>query len=195
MKSPIGIHCAKSKERSLLIGGLQTSSEGAQRTPWQTGLLRQPTFVKCKRRLFVLVAVWNTPETPLDDLTISTRTFSQTARKEISLGIARAKYKRLEEDMLRSRLELADAYSEFETHESRHDREMEQAAARAKQLEVALRAADEVHAPPSVSRRCLVSKGLVGCRWPHFSVTKAYALFGVCPRFGGCGCGSHSFSS
>ncbi|CAM9694986.1 unnamed protein product, partial [Scytosiphon promiscuus] len=68
----------------------------------------------------------------------------ETARKEISLGIARTRYKRLEDDMFRSRLELADAFSEFESHKLEHEREMEQAEERAKQLEVALRAADEV---------------------------------------------------
>lgn len=58
--------------------------------------------------------------------------------------------------MLRSRLELADAFSDFEVHMSEHEREMEQAEERAKQLEVALRAADEVHA--AKKRRVLRSR-------------------------------------
>lgn len=56
----------------------------------------------------------------------------------------RQKYKRLEADMNRSRLELADTLCDLETDREKHDSEMAQAEERAKELEVALRAADEV---------------------------------------------------
>lgn len=56
----------------------------------------------------------------------------------------RQKYKRLEADMYRSRVELADTLCDVETDRQKHDSEMAQAEERAKELEVALRAADEV---------------------------------------------------
>ncbi|CBN75760.1 hypothetical protein Esi_0174_0018 [Ectocarpus siliculosus] len=68
----------------------------------------------------------------------------ETARKDIALGVERQKYKRLEADMYRSRVELADTLCDVETDREKHDSEMAQAEKRAKELEVALRAADEV---------------------------------------------------
>ncbi|CAM9581708.1 unnamed protein product [Ectocarpus sp. 6 AP-2014] len=68
----------------------------------------------------------------------------ETARKGIALGVERQKYKRLEADMYRSRVELADTLCDVETDREKHDSEMAQAEERAKELEVALRAADEV---------------------------------------------------
>ncbi|CAM9284817.1 unnamed protein product, partial [Ectocarpus sp. 13 AM-2016] len=68
----------------------------------------------------------------------------ETARKDIALGVERQKYKRLEADMCRSRVELADTLCDVETDREKHESEMAQAEERAKELEVALRAADEV---------------------------------------------------
>lgn len=68
----------------------------------------------------------------------------KTARKDVSLGVARKRYKRLEADMFRSRVELADTLSEVEKDHQKHENEMKRAEERAKELEVALRAADEV---------------------------------------------------
>ncbi|CAM9592712.1 unnamed protein product [Ectocarpus fasciculatus] len=68
----------------------------------------------------------------------------ETARKEIALGVERQRYKRLEADMYRSRVELADTLCDVETDRQNHDSEMAQAEERAKELEIALRAADEV---------------------------------------------------
>lgn len=59
--------------------------------------------------------------------------------------MARTKYKRLEADMFRGRIELADTLSEMEKDNQRHEIEMERAEEQTKELEVALRAADEVN--------------------------------------------------
>lgn len=58
--------------------------------------------------------------------------------------MARKKYERLEADMFRSRTELADTLGEMEKDRQKHDTEMRCAEERTKELEVALRAADEV---------------------------------------------------
>lgn len=71
----------------------------------------------------------------------------QTARMETSLGVARKKYKRLEADMFRSKIELADTLADAEKERNKHDQEFRQADEHAKELEVALRAADEVGQP------------------------------------------------
>eukprot|EP00752_Nemacystus_decipiens_P015407 g13740.t1 len=60
----------------------------------------------------------------------------ETARKEIALGVARQRYKRLEADMFRSRIELADTLSEVEKDHQKHEIEMKRAEERAKELEV-----------------------------------------------------------
>lgn len=68
----------------------------------------------------------------------------QTARKDIALGVLQKKYKRLEADMFRSRVELADTFVEVEKGRQLYSGEMACAEERRKELEAALRAADEV---------------------------------------------------
>lgn len=70
---------------------------------------------------------------------------SQVARRDVSLTIANKRYKRLEADMIRSRIELMDTLSIAEKDRQEHSRELSDVQGRAKGLEVALRTADEVH--------------------------------------------------
>lgn len=98
-------------------------------------------------RLFLLESLLLVMARPLARPPIYPRNCARrkTARKEIALGVARTKYKRLEADMFRGRIELADTLSEMEKDNQRHEIEMERAEEQTKELEVALRAADEVN--------------------------------------------------
>ena len=92
----------------------------------------------------------------------------QTARKEISLGLSRKKYKRLEADMFRSRTELANTLCEAEKDHQRHELEMKRAEEQTKELEVALRAADEVGTArfeTLLARKSTFSVDACRCKW------------------------------
>ncbi|CAN0201920.1 unnamed protein product, partial [Pylaiella littoralis] len=68
----------------------------------------------------------------------------QTARKDIALRVLRKKYQRLEADMFRSRIELADTLGRAEKERQKHDEEARCAEERSKELETALRGVKRV---------------------------------------------------
>ena len=59
------------------------------------------------------------------------------------------KYKRLEADMFRSRIELVNALSTMETDRAKYDRDVGEAKQRVADFETALREADEVYSSSS----------------------------------------------
>lgn len=70
--------------------------------------------------------------------------FVQTSRREFALNLSKRRYRRLQADMLRSRLELADTLGVLETERSEHISKIKDAEIRRVELENALRAADQV---------------------------------------------------
>ena len=109
-------------------------------------------FFRARYYLEIVAAVtettvwyWRSAQRDVDGAVTECRTpRSQVTRKEVALGMAWRKYRRLEADMIRSRMELMDTLSDMENERKKHAGELEGAKKHGSALEAALRTADEV---------------------------------------------------